>query len=303
MDYFKQRRAYRNFKMYEASVSNGQNNLYRELLDYANDEGKLDVQFRMKNSALLSLTGLSEPGLDKARNSLVQLGLIKYIKGKKNVKPPEYRVVKLYGRPTGYTTSNPTTNEKSRSTGLDEVGQPVGQGGGQPVGHKELTGTDLDLTGTDHDEDDAGVTRGDVIDKWTSLWGFPNAIATPEINEWLDALPADVVDFAITIAGEHQVKATGSLKYMRAVIEGWQKRGISTLDQAKKAAKEHDQRMKGERGGSKPSRAKETLPDWAQSGATPTATRTEITPEQQEKINARIARLQKNGKTEREATS
>lgn len=44
MDYFKQRRAYRNFKMYEASVSNGQNNLYRELLDYANDEGKLDEE-------------------------------------------------------------------------------------------------------------------------------------------------------------------------------------------------------------------------------------------------------------------
>lgn len=301
MDYFKQRRAYRNFKMYEASVSNGQNNLYRELLDYANDEGKLDGQFRMKNSALLSLTGLSEPGLDKARNSLVQLGLIKYIKGKKNVKPPEYRVVKLYGRPTGYPTSNPTTNEKSRSTGLDEVGQPVGQGGGQPVGHKELTGTDLDFTGTDHDEDDAGVTRGDVIDKWTSLWGFPNAIATPEINEWLDALPADVVAFAIQIAGEHQVKATGSLKYMRAVIEGWQKRDISTLDQAKKAAEEHDKRMKSERG-AKPTRAKETLPDWAQSGTTPTATRTELTPEQQEKINARIARLQQNGKTEQEAT-
>lgn len=302
MDYFKQRRAYRNFKMYEASVSNGQNNLYRELLDYANDEGKLDVQFRMKNSALLSLTGLSEPGLDKARNSLVQLGLIKYIKGKKNVKPPEYRVVKLYGRPTGYPTSNPTTNEKSRSTGLDEVGQPVGQGGGQPVGHKELTGTDLDFTGTDHDEDDAGVTRGDVIDKWTSLWGFPNAIAMPEVNEWLDALPADVVDFAITIAGEHQVKATGSLKYMRAVIEGWQKRDISTLDQAKKAAEEHDKRMKSERG-ARPTRAKETLPDWAQSGATPTATRTELTPEQQKKINMRIARLQQNGKTEQEATT
>lgn len=302
MDYFKQRRAYRNFKMYEASVSNGQNNLYRELLDYANDEGKLDVQFRMKNSALLSLTGLSEPGLDKARNSLVQLGLIKYIKGKKNVKPPEYRVVKLYGRPTGYPTSNPTTNEKSRPTGLDEVGQPVGQGGGQPVGHKELTGTDLDLTGTDHDEDDnAGITRGDVIDKWTSLWGFPNAIAMPEVNEWLDALPADVVDFAITIAGEHQVKATGSLKYMRAVIEGWQKRDISTLDQAKKAAKEHDQRMKSERG-AKPTRAKETLPDWAQTGATPTTTRTELTPDQQAEISARIARLQQNREPEQEAT-
>ncbi|KID43803.1 prophage Lp2 protein 20 [Levilactobacillus brevis] len=158
------------------------------------------------------------------------------------------------------------------------------------------------MTGTDHDEDGAGVTRGDVIDKWTSLWGFPNAIAMPEVNEWLDALPADVVDFAITIAGEHQVKATGSLKYMRAVIEGWQKRKLTTLDQVKKAAKEHDQRMKSERGGSKPARAKETLPDWAQTGATPTATRTELTPEQQAKINARIARLQQNGKTEQEAT-
>ncbi|QCZ50325.1 DUF4373 domain-containing protein [Levilactobacillus brevis] len=43
---------------------------------------------------------------------------------------------------------------------------------------------------------------------------------------------------------------------------------------------------------------KETLPDWAQTGATPTATRTELTPEQQAKINARIARLQQNGKTD-----
>lgn len=149
MDYFKQRRAYRNFKMYEASVSNGQNNLYRELLDYANDEGKLDVQFRMKNSALLSLTGLSEPGLDKARNSLVQLGLIKYVRGKKNVKPPEYRIINLYSRSAGYPTSNQTTSHKSRPTGLDEVGQLVGQGGGQPVEHKELTSTDLNLTDTD----------------------------------------------------------------------------------------------------------------------------------------------------------
>jgi hypothetical protein len=157
LDYFKQRRAYRNFKMYEASVSNGQNNLYRELLDYANDEGKLDVQFRMKNSALLSLTGLSEPGLDKARNSLVQLGLIKYIKGKKNIKSPEYRIINLYGRstsrvtdktdnPTGSPTSNPTRNDKSMPASLEEVGQLVGQGGGQLVGHKELTSTDLDLT-------------------------------------------------------------------------------------------------------------------------------------------------------------
>lgn len=269
MDYFKQRRAYRNFKMYEASVSNGQNNLYRELLDYANDEGKLDVQFRMKNSALLSLTGLSEPGLDKARNSLVQLGLIKYARGKKNVKPPEYRIINLYSRSAGYPTSNPTTSHKSRSTGLDKVGQPVGQGGGQPVEHKELTSTDPDLTDTDSYDDDAGVTREQVINDWTNLWGFPNGIARPEIDEWLEEFKPEVIAYAIWVAGEHQIGSNACLKYVRAIVAGWKKRNITTLEQAKKAAANHDDRMKSERkpsGYPKPHR-KEVTPKWMQNGA------------------------------------
>ncbi|MCG0681421.1 DnaD domain protein [Lactiplantibacillus plantarum] len=269
MDYFKQRRAYRNFKMYEASVSNGQNNLYRELLDYANDEGKLDVQFRMKNSALLSLTGLSEPGLDKARNSLVQLGLIKYVRGKKNVKPPEYRIINLYSRSAGYPTSNPTTSHKSRPTGLDEVGQPVGQGGGQPVEHKELTSTDPYLTDTDSYDDDEGVTREQVINDWTNLWGFPNGIARPEIDEWLEEFKPEVIAYAIWVAGEHQIGSNACLKYVRAIVAGWKKRNITTLEQAKKAAANHDDRMKSERkpsGYSKP-RRKEVTPKWMQDGA------------------------------------
>lgn len=260
MNYFKQRRAYRNFKMYEASVSNGQNNLYRELLDYANDEGKLDVQFRMKNSALLSLTGLSEPGLDKARNSLVQLGLIKYVRGKKNVKPPEYRIINLYSRSAGYPTSNPTTSHKSRSAGLDEVGQPVE--------HKELTSTDPDLTDTDSYDDDAGVTREQVINDWTNLWGFPNGIARPEIDEWLEEFKPEVIAYAIWVAGEHQIGSNACLKYVRAIVAGWKKRNITTLEQAKKAAANHDDRMKSERkpsGYSKP-RRKEVTPKWMQNG-------------------------------------
>ncbi|GJI52597.1 DnaD domain protein [Lactiplantibacillus plantarum] len=269
MDYFKQRRAYRNFKMYEASVSNGQNNLYRELLDYANDEGKLDVQFRMKNSALLSLTGLSEPGLDKARNSLVQLGLIKYVRGKKNVKPPEYRIINLYSRLAGYPTSNPTTSHKSRPTGLDEVGQLVGQGGGQPVGHKELTSTDPDLTDTDSYDDDVGVTREQVINDWTNLWGFPNGVARPEIDEWLVAFKPELVAYAIQIAGEHDVQPRGALKYLRAVIKGWQQRKITTLAQAKQATADHDKRLANANkpGGYSKPRRKEVTPKWMQNGA------------------------------------
>ncbi|WP_265401495.1 DnaD domain protein [Lactiplantibacillus plantarum] len=287
MDYFKQRRAYRNFKMYEASVSNGQNNLYRELLDYANDEGKLDVQFRMKNSALLSLTGLSEPGLDKARNSLVQLGLIKYVRGKKNVKPPEYRIINLYSRSAGYPTSNPTTSHKSRPTGLDEVGQLVGQGGGQPVGHKELTSTDPDLTDTDSYDDDAGVTREQVINDWTNLWGFPNGIARPEIDEWLEEFKPEVIAYAIWVAGEHQIGSNACLKYVRAIVAGWKKRNITTLEQAKKAAANHDDRMKSERkpsGYSKP-RRKEVTPKWMQNGTSQAASKPNSSDNQQDDMS------------------
>ncbi|KWT48986.1 DnaD domain protein [Lactiplantibacillus plantarum] len=287
MDYFKQRRAYRNFKMYEASVSNGQNNLYRELLDYANDEGKLDVQFRMKNSALLSLTGLSEPGLDKARNSLVQLGLIKYVRGKKNVKPPEYRIINLYSRSAGYPTSNPTTSHKSRPTGLDEVGQLVGQGGGQPVGHKELTSTDPDLTDTDSYDDDEGVTREQVLNDWTNLWGFPNGIARPEIDEWLEEFKPEVIAYAIWVAGEHQIGSNACLKYVRAIVAGWKKRNITTLEQAKKAAANHDDRMKSERkpsGYSKP-RRKEVTPKWMQNGASQAASKPNSSDNQQDDMS------------------
>ncbi|WP_426402222.1 DnaD domain protein [Lactiplantibacillus plantarum] len=287
MDYFKQRRAYRNFKMYEASVSNGQNNLYRELLDYANDEGKLDVQFRMKNSALLSLTGLSEPGLDKARNSLVQLGLIKYVRGKKNVKPPEYRIINLYSRSAGYPTSNPTTSHKSRPTGLDEVGQPVGQGGGQPVEHKELTSTDPDLTDTDSYDDDAGVTREQVINDWTNLWGFPNGIARPEIDEWLEEFKPEVIAYAIWVAGEHQIGSNACLKYVRAIVAGWKKRNITTLEQAKKAAANHDDRMKSERkpGGYSKPRRKEVTPKWMQNGASQADSKPNSSDNQQEDMS------------------
>ncbi|MCT4443101.1 DnaD domain protein [Lactiplantibacillus argentoratensis] len=287
MDYFKQRRAYRNFKMYEASVSNGQNNLYRELLDYANDEGKLDVQFRMKNSALLSLTGLSEPGLDKARNSLVQLGLIKYARGKKNVRPPEYRIINLYSRSAGYPTSNPTTSHKSRPTGLDEVGQPVGQGGGQPVEHKELTSTDPYLTDTDSYDDDEGVTREQVINDWTNLWGFPNGIARPEIDEWLEEFKPEVIAYAIWVAGEHQIGSNACLKYVRAIVAGWKKRNITTLEQAKKAAANHDDRMKSERkpsGYSKP-RRKEVTPKWMQNGASQAASKPNSSDNQQDDMS------------------
>ncbi|QAS24602.1 DUF4373 domain-containing protein [Lactiplantibacillus plantarum] len=118
-------------------------------------------------------------------------------------------------------------------------------------------------------DDDAGVTREQVINDWTNLWGFPNGVARPEIDEWLAVLKPELVAYAIQIAGEHDVQSRGALKYLRAVIKGWQQRKITTLAQAKQATDDHDKRLANANkpGGYSKPRRKEVTPKWMQNGA------------------------------------
>ena len=289
MNYLMQIRAFDDYRLYKQKLSAGQVSLWYTLMSINNKAG-WSTWFTAANATLESLSGLSRSGIVKNRNVLKQLNLIDFSSNGR--KATSYRVCVLYTPDSAQGSVQDSTHRSAQGSVQDST-----QRGSALIKQNETKQNEKS------DDDDTGITRANVIDKWTSLWGFPNAIAMPELNDWFEQLPADVIGFAINIAGEHNVQSRGALKYMRAVIEGWQKRDISTLDQAKKSAKEHDQRMKSERGGSKPARAKETLPDWAQTGATPTATRTKLTPEQQAEINARIARLQQNGKTEQEATS
>lgn len=156
MNYFKQRQAYRKLKRDQIDISVGQNNLYRELLDYANDEYQLDNVFTLKNSALLDLTGMSEAGFKKARNELVQLELIDYVPGKRNKQKPKYRIKQLY------STSWATKTEKSSSTGTPTSSStgspgssPTGSPGSSPTSSsKELTNTPPDSTDTEQKNKD-----------------------------------------------------------------------------------------------------------------------------------------------------
>lgn len=294
MDYFKQRRAYRQFKIYEADVSTGQNNLYRELLDYANDEGKLDNEFPVKNSALLSLTGLSESGLKKARNELVQLGLINYTKGRKNSKAPQYKIVNLYQKTKFMVPSWDTRNKNSVPARVDEGSQKGTLVGTQTVAHKELTSTDLDLTGTDKHDDDAGVPN--PLELWQDLWGFPNAIAQQDLTDWRKRLGDELVCFAITEAGKYDVKAKGADRYLDRVFDGYTKLKIDTVKKAKQASVDHQERMKAQF--SKPKWRqntpvkKETLPDWAKNEP---AESDQVDPAAQADLKKRLAALRSGG--------
>ncbi|KRO16190.1 hypothetical protein [Lacticaseibacillus saniviri] len=139
MDYFKQRRAFRKLLTEELDLSLGQVSLYRELLDYANDESKMDVQFKLRNSILASRTGLTEEGVKSARNRLVQENLITYVPGKKNKSNPAYQLVKLY-------VDHPSQRASSTSTSLPATPQPAPQPTPQSTPHKYLLRHDYDLT-------------------------------------------------------------------------------------------------------------------------------------------------------------
>ena len=143
------------------------------------------------------------------------------------------------------------------------------------------------MTDTDSYDDDEGVTREQVINDWTNLWGFPNGIARPEIDEWLEEFKPEVIAYAIWVAGEHQIGSNACLKYVRAIVAGWKKRNITTLEQAKKAAANHDDRMKSERkpsGYSKP-RRKEVTPKWMQNGASQAASKPNSSDNQQDDMS------------------
>ncbi|AGO08606.1 DUF4373 domain-containing protein [Lactiplantibacillus plantarum] len=136
-------------------------------------------------------------------------------------------------------------------------------------------------------DDDVGVTREQVINDWTNLWGFPNGVARPEIDEWLEEFKPEVIAYAIWVAGEHQIRSNACLKYVRAIVAGWKKRNITTLEQAKKAAANHDDRIKSERkpsGYSKP-RRKEVTPKWMQKGASQADSKSNSSDDQQDDMS------------------
>lgn len=310
MDYFKQRRAYRNLKLCEADISNGQNNLYRELLDYANDESKLDIQFPMKNSALLSLTGLSEPGFKKARNALQQLGLIEYIKGKKNTKAPEYRIINLYDKSNSRVTSKDTRIEKSISTGLGKVSQKGTLPVSQPVAHKELTSTDLDSTNTDKtstsgnvpaskSHDEVQGKRQAVFDFWNNNgFGIMPPLVYEHIGHEINDFDVDgvsesegyaLIKYALQVSVDNNAR---SWAYTSAVLRRMHQQKIMSVEQAEAAAK------KREADKSQPyvpkwrqrtPVQKETLPDWAKSDYEVTDTMADA--KTQQEFNERLAKL------------
>lgn len=123
----------------------GQNVLYRELLDYANDTGKLDSDFGLWNDVLARRSSQSIAGLKKNRNALVQKGLIRLTPGAKDKTAPRYQIIQLY---VDYKTE-PTSDGndvKSSPRGTEKVAHEVATRVAHEVAQSTLLIPDSDLT-------------------------------------------------------------------------------------------------------------------------------------------------------------
>jgi len=258
MDYFKQRRAFRELKVYELHISVGQNSLYRELLDYANDKNRLDISFRLTNDVLMSMTGLSLNGLVQARKKLLKIGLIKYTKGERNSDAPTYQIVNLIGvkntlgnsqgsnRVTDrvITKSNSQGNSQGNNRVTDRVTNLITNTKTNTMTYtpssskssKSDVGND---TSTKSDDDDFKK----LITYYQQNIGVTNPIVVQQLKESVNDFVEhktslkesySIVRFAIELTAQNNVH---NWKYIQTILNNWQKDNLFTLSNIKASQK------------------------------------------------------------------
>jgi replication initiation and membrane attachment protein DnaB len=131
---------------------------------------------------------------------------------------------------------------------------------------------------------------------WQNVWGFPNAIATQDLEEWIGNFGDDLVCWVIKYAARKDVKAKGADRYLAKVFDGYTERKIKTVEQAEAESKKHEETARANYTGpqryGKPERV-DKEPDWLKPGYQ--EPKHEVTPEQRAKLAEQLEKLNKLG--------
>lgn len=186
----------------------------RKLLYLANKE-RFPERISVANTVLMSLVGCSEDSLIKARNQLIQAGLIAY-KGQKKV-TPIYTIC--------YFSDNPTYNPKMQSYKQGyEQGIKQGYEQGNIRGNKQ--GTYINKNKGYGEEENANAVR------YFEQCGI--ALAGSQFEAIRDFYEQGITDDMLRFAADEAVEYGAlSFVYIRRIVDGWICSGIRTLDEAK----------------------------------------------------------------------
>ena len=184
----------------------------RKLLYLANKE-RFPERISVANTVLMSLVGCSEDSLIKARNQLIQAGLISY-KGQKKVTP-------LYT--ISYFSENPIYNPKIQSY-EQGIKQGIKQGYEQGYEHGNEQGTYINKIKENGEEENAV--------QYFERCGI--ALAGSQYEAIRDFYEQGITDDMLRFAADEAVEYGAlSFAYIRRVVDEWICSGVRTLEDAK----------------------------------------------------------------------
>lgn len=242
--------------------------LWNALMSINNKAGWAD-EFTVANIVLQGITGLSRQGLDGARNTLMQKGLILYKKGTSN-QAGKYKIISFDSKKTGTAavtvpgtvpgTTSGKRNLECKKTGTrpyTEQSQEHTQSSHGTSTLNKLNETKQDIINqsinTDLEPDPlANPDLKRVFDMWQSNIGIPSAIEAKKLFEWTDDLSIDVVCYAIEHIAtlDHDKR---NYRYINGILKNWAKNNLKTVADIKAYELTHQQKnLKQNKPNSKP---------------------------------------------------
>ncbi|MCW4398074.1 DnaD domain protein [Lentilactobacillus parabuchneri] len=225
MNYIQQIRAFDDFKLYKARLSSGEIALWHALMSINNKTGWQEW-FTAANSMLVSLSGLSRSGILKDRNVLKQIGLIDFRTNGK--KATSYHVCVLYTSDSAQDSKHQSKQNSKHSSKQDSN-----------TLYKLNETKQKQVVVSPAREEFSHATKS--FELWQSLWGFPNAVAQQDLQEWAQEFTPDLLNHVIEYAGRRNVQARAADNYIDRVLQSYRQHQppITTVAQAKKEELSH----------------------------------------------------------------
>lgn len=268
MNYIQQANAFHSYRLYEERLSAGQIALYLSLMEINNKTNWRDY-FQVANSTLEQLTGLSKPGVVKARNKLKQLELIDFKPNGQQA--TSYHLRKLYGDESIRPSTQVSTQDSIRPSTQDstQVSTPL------------INKTKPNKTKNNNHDDDAAerspknseeksddqLNSSSAINHWQGIYGGLNSVQMEDLQryrlEFHDELVNEAIDRTARTVTANQ--RGGAFTYMAKIIKSWQQAGVKTLADVAEADKRHEQTKpkKAYSNGYQRPKTKEIATDWS----------------------------------------
>ncbi|MGX6473614.1 DnaD domain-containing protein [Pediococcus pentosaceus] len=242
MNYLQQILAFNDYLLYKQELTSGQIALWYALVAIDNKTGWAEW-FTVANRTLESLSGLSRSGISKARNSLKQLELIDFEPNGK--KATSYKVCVLYNPKSNQGGNTTETQQKQNGIGVEtEQSQNSGTLYKHKHKHKQKqninknktkTKQNAVVTNTSSNNRDSGLNETksphqQLFDFYTENFPSTSTFVIQNIEYDADDYGDELVLYAMQKA---VLKNVSNYKYVQGILNGWEKDGVKSVEQAK----------------------------------------------------------------------